>query len=303
VMPLSRRDFLKSSMAAGAGAVAGALPGTRALAASAIEGAPATPDLVVARGGDPGRNCLAALTAYGLGRVVRPGQRVVIKPNPVGTYPPERAVSTHPEVVRTVVRECIRLGAREVLCISHDTDRNFQATGLARAIEEAGGKWKAIGRKADFRPVLAPRASNLSSFDLAVDLLEADVFINLPIAKHHAGSQVTLAMKNLMGVCWDRLALHSTGLQQGIAELASAVRHDLVVMDANFVLKTNGPVGPGQVENLKQVLVCADPVAADAYAVRYFDLKPAAVEQIRAAYDLGVGEMDLGKLKIREFDA
>jgi uncharacterized protein (DUF362 family) len=206
-------------------------------------------------------------------------------------------------LVRVVVQECVRLGAREVTLISHDGARNFVDTGLAKAIEESGGRWKAVGRKTEFREVLIPRGRALRRAELAEDLLQADVFINLPIAKHHAGSQVTLAMKNLMGVNWDRLALHNLGLHQGIAELASAVKHDLIIMDANYILLTNGPGGPGRVENLKQVLVCADPVAIDAYATRFFGLKPQGVEHIRMAYELGVGEMNLDRLAIKEFDA
>jgi len=307
---VTRRGFLRRSIQAGAGAAL--LPGVAALggfsksafAQGDLRVASPSIDLAVARGDDPARNCMAALDALGgLGRFVQAGQKVVIKPNPVGNYPPERAINTHPEMVRVVVRECLRLGAKEVKVISHDEASSFVGTGLAKVIEGNGGSWKALRQKEEFREVLVPRARNLRTIDLAEDLLQADVFINMPIAKHHAGSQVTFSMKNLMGVNFDRLVLHRTDLQQGIAELASAVRHDLVIVDANHVLLTNGPVGPGQVLRGRQVIAATDPVAADAYCTRFFDLKPEAVGHIRTAYELGVGEMNLDRLKIREFDA
>ena len=135
---------------------------------------------------------------------------------------------------------------------------------------------------------------------LAADLIDADVFINMPIAKHHAGSRITVAMKNLMGVNWDRNYFHATDLQQCIADLASAVPHTLVIMDANHVLLTNGPAGPGEVLRARQVVASVDPVAVDAYATRYFGLEADDVPHIRAAYDLGVGEIDLAMLRVKE---
>ena len=110
-------------------------------------------------------------------------------------------------------------------------------------------------------------------------------------------------MKNLMGVNWDRQRFHRTNLHQTIAELAGAVRHDLIILDANHVLLSNGPVGPGEVRRTRQVVAGADPVAVDAFATRYLSRRPGDIGHIRIAHELGIGEIDLAKLRIGEYVA
>ena len=299
-MRLTRRGFLHSGAIVSAGLFSGlSLP--RAFA----EDAAGRPDLAVARGPSPAKNCLAAVAALGgFSRFVHEGDRVVIKPNPVGSSPPERAINTHPDMVEVVVRECLRAGAREVVVLSHDSAAGFQGNGLTAAIEGAGGIVKALSQHDQFAEILVPRGRTLARVEIAKELHTAEVFINMPIVKHHAGSRVTVAMKNLMGVNWDRMYFHQTDLHRCIAEITSAVPHTLIIADANHVLLTNGPVGPGRVIAPAQVIAGVDPVAVDAFATeRYFGLKPESVGHIKTAYDIGVGEIDRAKLKIHEFDA
>jgi uncharacterized protein (DUF362 family) len=301
----ARRDFLRTGLILGAGVAIVPSVLNRAFGAIGVDRAGPMPlDLAVVTGDSPARNCLAALEALGgMPRFVRPGDRVVIKPNPVGQNPPEAAINTHPDMLEVVVKECMRAGAKDVMVISHDEARAFQATGIQTAVERAGGVVKALGSADQFGPVLVPRGRLLRRIDVAKDLLAADVFINMPIAKHHAGSGVTLSLKNLMGVIWDRLQFHRLDLQTCIAELGTAVPQTLVLMDANHVLLSNGPVGPGEVLRARQVIAGCDPVAVDAFTCRSFFRDPAAVGHIRSAYDLGAGEIDLSKLKIKEFAA
>lgn len=305
---ISRRRFLECSALLGAGAVMTAGPVGCAMRGGATSGtagagrnAAGLPDLAVAAGGGPAANCLAAVAALGgIARFVRPGQRVVIKPNPVGTSRPEQAVHTHPEMVGAVTRACLEAGAREVVVVSFDSLRNMEVNGTAAAVAAAGGTLKSLTVREEFREVLAPRGRILGRELVSTDVLDSDVFINMPIAKHHAGAEVTFALKNLMGVNWDRIRFHRTDLQQCIAELAATVRHDLVILDANHVLMNNGPVGPGDVTTPGQVVAGVDPVAVDAFACRYLDRKPETVGHIRIAHELGVGQIDLARLKIQE---
>ncbi len=300
---VTRRTFLRHSALYGATLVSGSLAGSLFRSARA-DGAPPGVDLAVAKGDSPAKNALAAVAAIGgFGRFVHPGDKVVIKPNPIGTSPPDRALNTHPEMIEAVIRECFRAGAREVVAISHDELRSMQANGTSGAVERGGGALRALGTMDQFREVLVPRGRLLRQVHIAADIIDADVFINMPIAKHHAGSQVTCAMKNLMGVNWDRNYFHATDLQRCIGELATAVPHSLVIMDANHVLLTNGPSGPGEVLRARQVIASVDPVAVDAYATRFFGLEPTDVGHIQTAYDLGVGEIDLAKLRVQEVEA
>jgi uncharacterized protein (DUF362 family) len=300
---ISRRRFLECSALLGAGAVMTGGPvgcAMRRSGGSTAAGA-GLPDLALAAGGAPAANCLAAIGALGgISRFVRPGQRVVIKPNPVGASRPEQGIHTHPEMVGAVTLACLQAGAREVVVLSFDSLRNMEANGTAAAVTGAGGTLKALSAREEFREVLAPRGRILGRELVAVDVLDADVFINMPIAKHHAGAEVTFAMKNLMGINWDRIRFHRTDLQQCIAELAAVVRHDLVILDAHHVLLNNGPIGPGEVTAPGQVVAGVDPVAVDAFACRYHNRRPESVGHIRIAHELGVGEIDLARLRIQE---
>lgn len=300
---VSRREFLRRSAAIGAGAaLASILPDP--VAGRGIDSYKPAIDLAVAKGSSPSRNCLAAVEALGgFGKFVHKGDKVVVKPNPIGGNPPDRAVNTHPEMVESVIRECLRAGAREVVALSHDDARSFTQNGTAAAIERAGGKLTIANRREQYRQILVPRGRILEHVEIANEVLDADVFINMPIAKHHAGSRLTLAMKNLMGVNWDRILFHQTDLHQCIAELATAVKHHLVILDANHVLLNNGPGGPGDVLKAGHVVAGVDPVAVDAFATSYFDLEAEMIDHIRIAYELGVGEMDLNRLEIEEFAA
>lgn len=303
---LSRREFLLRSAVIGAGAaLASTTPWTRALASGGLDFYQPPLDLVVAKGGSPAKNCLAAVEALGgFKKFVHEGDKVIVKPNPIGRSRPEQAINTHPDMVEAVVRECLKAGAREVIALSHDDERSFIGNGTKEAVEKAGGVAKAITSVDDYQEVVVPRSRILRREMIAKDVIDADVFINMPIAKHHAGSRVTLAMKNLMGVNWDRIRFHQTDLQQTIAELATVVKHNLIIMDANHVLLTNGPAGPGQVHVANEVIAGVDPVAVDTFTTdRYFDIPIDRVGHLGIAHDLGVGEMDLGKLKIKEFDA
>lgn len=303
---VSRRRFIECSALLGAGAVLGAGPlgcALRRTASAEAHGRTGAqlPDIAVATGGDPAANCLAAVGALGgFARFVRPGQRVVIKPNPIGTSQPEQAIHTHPDMVGAVTAACLQAGAREVLVVSFDSLRNMEANGTAAAVTGAGGAIKSLSAREEFREVLVPRGRILGRELVAIDVLDADVFINMPIAKHHGGTEVTFAMKNLMGTNWDRIRFHRTDLHRCIAELAGAVRHDLVILDANHVLLSNGPGGPGEVAAPGQVVAGTDPVSVDAFACRYLERLPESIDYIRIAHEMGVGEMDLARLRIQE---
>ncbi len=300
----SRRQFFKHSAVIGAQAALYSSSLARAATLGDLSEAVALPvDLVVANGSSPTKNCLAAVEALGgFSRFVSPGNKVVIKPNPIGTNPPEQATSTHPDMVEAVIKECLRFGAKEVLVLSHDSERSFAGNGIGAAIERAGGVMKALNDESMYREVVVPRGRILRREKIAIDVLDSDVFINMPIAKHHAGSEVTLAMKNLMGINWDRIRYHQTDLHQCIAELAATVRPHLIILDANNVLLTNGPGGPGEVLQAQKVVAGVDPVAIDSFATKAFWREPETIRHIQIAYDLGVGEIDLSKLRIKEFD-
>jgi len=146
-----------------------------------------------------------------------------------------------------------------------------------------------------------PQGVDLKRCDIYDDILQADVVINVPIAKHHSLARLTLGMKNLMGTIRDRPAMHRN-LGQRLADLASRVRPALTVVDAVRILMANGPSGGNlaDVQKTDTVIASADIVAADSYAATLFGVDPRDLAYIRAGTEMGLGSSDLGTMKIEE---
>jgi uncharacterized protein (DUF362 family) len=148
-----------------------------------------------------------------------------------------------------------------------------------------------------------PQGVDLQQCRIYDDVLKADVVIDVPIAKHHGLARLTLGMKNLMGVIYDRPAMHRN-LGQRLADLSSRVRPTLTVVDAVRILMNHGPTG-GNLDDVKQadtLIVSQDIVAADSYAATLFGLKPDDLAYVRAGAEMGLGRSDLSSLKIEEIN-
>jgi len=146
-----------------------------------------------------------------------------------------------------------------------------------------------------------PEGRDITAIEIYPDILEADLLINVPIAKHHSATRLTLGAKNLMGVIRDRNLMH-VNLGQRIADLTSLVRPKLTVVDAVRILTAHGPTG-GHLSDVQQtntIIASRDIVAADAYAATLFGLTGADIRYIQACADMGIGTMDLGSIRIDE---
>ena len=120
-----------------------------------------------------------------------------------------------------------------------DPRRCYKQSGIAAAATAAGGSVSFVDDR-KFREMKLPGVA-LKSWPLYTEAIEADKFINIPIAKTHGLSTLTLGMKNLMGLVQNRNTLHAIGLGRSIADLASLVRPTLTVVDAVRILMSNGP--------------------------------------------------------------
>ena len=262
------------------------------------------PVVVVAEKDRPAELVRKAIKALGgMGKFVKKGNRVLIKPNIAFARPPEGAANTNPEVVAELVRLCFEAGAKEVIVLDYTLDPariTYEMSGIAKAAEAQGARMVYVGRQ-DFVPVEVPKGKILSVYDVRVlkQVLDANVFINVPIAKTHGSARLTLGMKNLMGVIQDRGSWHRSGdLHQCIADFVTAVKPHLTVIDAIRILASGGPKGPGRVERKDTIIASTDIVAADAYATTLFGLTPNDVPHIIKAAELGVGVADLKQVKI-----
>ena len=286
-----------------AGLTAMSLPALSAIGKTHTYNAPGTGlDLAVAKNGNPAENTIAAIKSLGgIERFVKPGDKVALKPNCISPRAPEYAINTHPEVVKTITRLCMEAGAKEVIAVTHDAAGNFAPSGMEDALVSEGGSWEVVNNRQDFREVILPRGILLRSTEIANRILDADVFINIPVAKDHGGSSLTLGMKNFMGINYDRGTMHARGLHQCIADLATALKPNLTIIDANYMLLSNGPGGPGSTRNQKTVIAGTDQVLADAFAASLFQFEPRDVDHIRFAAEMGLGSMDLNAAQIEEF--
>ena len=126
------------------------------------------------------------------------------------------------------------------------------------------------------------------------------MFINVPVLKHHSSTMLTVGMKNMMGVVWDRGYWHRNDLHQCIADFMTFRRPALTVVDAYLVMKQNGPRGlsAGDVALMQSLIVSTDPVAADAAAAKLFGVEPADIRHIQLAAEMNIGRMDLSTLSI-----
>ena len=262
--------------------------------------------LAVARGSDPETITQRAIAAIGgIERFVKQGFDVIVKPNICNHYhTPEYASTTNPEVVATLVRMCLGAGAKRVRVMDFPfagtAETAYARSGIEEAVKRAGGQMELMARMRYERREI-PDGVDLKSCDFYQPILEADLVINVPIAKHHNLARLTLGGKNLMGVILDRSQMHRN-LGQRIADITSLVRPQLTVVDAVRILVDNGPTG-GNLDDVKQantVIASHDIVAADAYATTLFGLAPSDISYVVASARMGLGTMDLDSIKTVE---
>lgn len=301
---LNRREFVKTGAAATA-----ALWSWSALgAANAIAGED-VPDLVAVKDGEPAEMVDLALAAVGgMGTYVKAGQSVVVKPNIGWDRPPESGANTNPAVVARVIEHCLKAGAATVYVLDHTCNnptRCYANSGIEEAAKAAGAIVVPGNAKANYRELSNDKATVLKQAMVHEKVLDADVLINVPVLKHHGSSHLSVAMKNLMGIVWDRRFYHGQGLHTCIAEFCHYRMPDLNIVDAYRVTMRNGPQRAREedLELKRCLLLSKDIVAIDAAAARIFGIDPAKVGHIKQAAESGFGTMDLSKLTIKRITA
>ncbi len=302
-----RREFLKTGLIATA-AVITAGPGSLFRPDTSL--AEQLPDLAIAHGSDPAQNARAAIDAIGgIKRFVKPGNRVVIKPNMSFASGPDRASNTNPAVVAEIAKMASEAGAASVAILDNVLANPDDCLSRSKIPEYCNKipntSVRIVKAKRQFKEVKVPQGVKLKSMQVITEVLDADVLISVPVGKSHAASGVSLSMKGMMGLIHDRGAFHSRyDLHTAIVDMVSVLKPHLVVVDGTRILSTGGPGGPGRVISLNLVIASPDMVAADAQMValgtwygRSFE--PRQVKHISQAAERGLGVMDLGKLNVK----
>ena len=261
-------------------------------------------------GGEPDVMFRRAVTELGgMERFVKRGNKVVIKPNIGWDKTPIMAANTNPVLVGEMVRQALAAGASEVVVFDltvNEMRRCYENSGIEAAALAAGAKVIPANNERYFREVELPEGKTLKKAKFHEAILDCDVWFNVPILKHHGGSLMTVAMKNYMGIIWDRRIFHSTDLQQCIADVCTWSKKPVLnVVDAYRIMKSNGPGGRSEADAVlvKALLASTDIVAVDAastaLAQRFTNIGVDEVTHIAKGQELKLGTVDLDKLNVR----
>lgn len=263
-----------------------------------------SPDLAWIQGESPAQITKEAISALGgIQRFISKGDVVVVKPNIGWDRVPKQAACTNPQVVKTIIELCLGAGAKEVKVIDNPCNparRTYARSGIADAAKEAGAK--VLFPNPHKLKKMALSGEWLKEWEVYTDFVEADKIINVPIAKTHSLSRLTMGMKNWLGALGgNRNQLHQK-LDQAMIDLAAFFKPCLSVMDGYRILIRNGPQG-GRLSDaklFKTVVAGKDYVAVDAAGATFFDIQPQDLPYLQIAHQKGLGEINLEKLKIEK---
>lgn len=302
---MKRRDFIKKTTGATiATSTALAFSNLNTLFANQSDKTGLPYDLVAVRNGEPDAMFDSAIESLGgMESFVKTGQKVVVKPNIGWDVSPERAGNTNPKLIKRIIEHCFNAGAKEVYVFDNTCDewnKCYKSSGIEDLAKEAGAKVVPGNTESYYKEVTIADGIKLKTTKVHNLILDSDVFINVPVLKHHSSADLSIAMKNLMGVVWDRMYWHRNDLHQCIADYASFRKPDLNVIDAYRVMMKNGPRGVSvdDVVEYKTQILSADIVAADAAAAKVFGSEPEDIPYIVKAAEMGIGTYDLASLNI-----
>jgi len=316
---MDRRGFLKAAAITGV-AAAGVVGGIYTLKRSdgldiltqSVENQQTgnTADLVAVIGGEPEEMFRKAIAEVGgMGNFIKKGQKVCVKPNIGWDKKPELAANTNPQLVGEIVRQALTAGASEVVVFDHTCDewtKCYKNSGIEAAAKKAGAKVIPGNDETYYREISLPRGKSLKNAKVHRAILDCDVWINVPILKHHGGANMTIAMKNLMGIVWDRRIFHIRDLQQCIADSCTLEKKPILnIVDSYRLLKQNGPQGKSEADVVlaKALFLSQDIVAVDTAATKFFNqtrnMPLEHVVHISHGQDFNLGTMDIDRLNVK----
>jgi len=237
--------------------------------------------------------------AGGMRQFVSRGDVVVIKPNISWARSPHLAATTNPEVLQGVIELCQEAGAKKVRIADNTIDDArlcFKVTGAEAVARETGAEL--VYPSASLMRDMKLRGHRLDVWPVFLPLVEADKVINLPVAKHHVLSSLTLGIKNWIGAVGGRRGSLHGNIHQNIVDLAQFFKPRVTLIDATRIMIRNGPFGgsTSDVVANNTLILSDDPVAADAKAALLFGKRPKEIGFIRLAQRWGLGTHDFSRL-------
>lgn len=299
---ISRRTFIKGGIAAGI--LVSISPAN--IFAAENQG----PEVWVIHGEDKVklmRKCLEIINANGgLGK----GRKsLALKVNAGWDRTPDEGANTHPVLVDEFLKGCREAGIKEVVLPEfscHPANKTFMKSGIFDAAKKNNAEMIDLGTdKKSFVKVLLPNGISLKEAEFSNYFIDSDIVVNMPVAKHHGGAGLTMAMKNWMGAVKDRGFWHKNNLHQCIADIATYIKPNWTIIDATRTMYDSGPQGPAKELKVQDILIVSkDQVAADAYAAK--TLFPEKVSEkakyIKIAGDMNLGVVDVDKMIVRKIE-
>ncbi len=234
----------------------------------------------------------------GIGAFVKPGMKVLLKPNLLSARPPEDGVDTHPEVVRAVARLVKGAGCTVRIGDSpggyhKDMSEVFEKSGMKRIAAQEGAEL-----------VSFTKSRFVDGFPIAREVFECDAMISIPKFKTHMITIITAAIKNTYGTVTGlyKSECHSKAPREEdfariIAKIHSISRPRLNILDAVVAMEGDGP-SSGTLRDMGMIMASEDGVAMDSCIGKLVGLEPLDVPVTKEAHTMGLGEADLSKIEI-----
>jgi len=299
---MDRRQFIRSVFQTAI--VFGSLPVFDLVSVPAL--AASSPRVCQRKGQNIAQLVEETLTALGgMGNFVKAGDKVVVKPNIGWDRTPEMGANTHPEVVKAVIEHCLEAGAAQVRVFDNscnDPRRCYVNSGIQSAVEGLGNSRARIehmDRRA-YQEVAIKQGRELRRWEFYRPAIEADCFINIPVAKDHSLTTLTLGMKNIMGVIGGNRGRLHRRIGDAVTDINLVVHSDLTIIDATRILLRNGPQGGNvrDVEWRNTLIASSDIVAADSVAATLFGYRPEDISTVVAGAKRGLGVMELDRMQM-----
>ncbi len=240
----------------------------------------------------------------GISAFVKQGQKVLLKPNLLAGKDPDKAVTTHPEIVRAVIKLVQAAGGEVTVGDSPgigSPENVARKSGILAVINETGCKFAPF----DTPTTINPTGGTFHQFEVAREIVEADLIINLPKLKTHQMMGLTCGVKNMFGaiVGLRKPRLH---LQAGtdkayfalmLLELCEAIIPALTIVDAVIGMEAEGP-GSGDPVAIGALLAGSHPQAIDTVATELVGMKPHQVWTQQQAIETGRPYTDIQELQL-----
>ncbi len=233
------------------------------------------------------------------------GKRVVLKPNILGPYPPEKGVTTHPSLIEALVKALKKRGA---VCLVGDNPglngyaANEQCAKISGILEAAEGCYVNFAQDT-LRVSLQSRF--LDKLVVSRAVMEADLVINVPKFKTHLQTRITGALKNMFGILVgaEKARVHQSvprpkNFSEALVDIYQIRPPDLTIMDAIIGMEGNGPSGK-DLRRIGKLMASENGVSVDGLMAAMMGLNPKRVDYLDIASARGLGEIDPNRMEVR----